>query len=192
VFSGAGVGTGKFHKTFDAALSRAWWVLESVPDPEIPVVSLRELGILRDVRRGADNVLEIVITPTYSGCPAMMQIADDIARALDDAGLAPYRIKTVLAPAWTTDWISESARPKLIAYGIAPPSTPCATNGLSPERTPDVVRFVRGASEQHAMPVCPRCGSGQTERLAEFGSTACKALYRCLECREPFDYFKPY
>jgi ring-1,2-phenylacetyl-CoA epoxidase subunit PaaD len=184
----------------DPTLVRAWSALESVPDPEIPVVSIRELGILRDVRRTADGVLEIVITPTYSGCPAMEQIAADIAYALDKAGLAPYRIETVLAPAWTTDWISDTAREKLRAYGIAPPSGQCDGNGngddnAAPQaRTPatHTIRFVPRTDVLHAMPACPRCGAAHTERLAQFGSTACKALYRCLECREPFDYFKPY
>src|SRR5260370_761518 len=111
----------------DASLERVWSVLEAVPDPEIPVVSIRELGILRAVNRAADGALEVVITPTYSGCPAMSQIAEDIGIALDGAGLAPYRIATVLAPAWTTDWITDDAREKLRAYGIAPPTGQCAS-----------------------------------------------------------------
>src|ERR1700743_3428460 len=111
----------------DATLERAWAVLETVPDPEIPVVSIRELGILRDVRRDATGTLEIVITPTYSGCPAMSQIAEDVAHALDLAELAPYRIATVLAPAWTTDWMTTDAREKLRAYGIAPPTGNCGS-----------------------------------------------------------------
>ncbi|AXF09382.1 phenylacetate-CoA oxygenase subunit PaaJ [Paraburkholderia graminis] len=174
----------------DATLERAWAVLEAVPDPEIPVVSIRELGILRDVRRTDDGTLEVVITPTYSGCPAMSQIAEDVAHALDVAGLTPYRIATVLAPAWTTDWMTVEARDKLRAYGIAPPTGNCgspADSGLRPREK--VMRFVPRALPA---PSCPRCGSAHTERLAQFGSTACKALYRCLDCREPFDYFKPY
>jgi ring-1,2-phenylacetyl-CoA epoxidase subunit PaaD len=169
----------------DPTLERAWTVLETVPDPEIPVVSIRELGILRDVRRGVDSVLEVVITPTYSGCPAMSQIAEDVAHALDAAQLAPYRIQTVLAPAWTTDWMTADAREKLRAYGIAPPTGQCGTD-MPHEK---VVRFM---PRPLPAPACPRCGSMHTERLAQFGSTACKALYRCLDCREPFDYFKPY
>jgi ring-1,2-phenylacetyl-CoA epoxidase subunit PaaD len=191
----------------DATLARAWSVLDSVPDPEIPIVSIRELGILRDIRRAADGALVVDITPTYSGCPAMAQIAEDVARALDDDGLAPYRIETVLAPAWTTDWISDAAREKLRAYGIAPPTGQCAANdaGAQPgDGAQQTIRFVPrataastpstpGASAaSSATPACPRCGSVHTERLAQFGSTACKALYRCLDCREPFDYFKPY
>ncbi|SIT49578.1 putative multicomponent oxygenase/reductase subunit for phenylacetic acid degradation [Paraburkholderia ribeironis] len=173
----------------DAALERAWAVLETVPDPEIPVVSIRELGILRDVRRAADGALEVVITPTYSGCPAMSQIAEDVGHALDVAGLAPYRIETVLAPAWTTDWITADAREKLRAYGIAPPTGNCGSTA-PPRET--VMHFVPRVPRALPAPSCPRCGSAHTERLAQFGSTACKALYRCIDCREPFDYFKPY
>jgi ring-1,2-phenylacetyl-CoA epoxidase subunit PaaD len=177
----------------DDALAHAWSALEAVPDPEIPVVSIRELGILRAVRRAADGALEVVITPTYSGCPAMSQIAEDIGHALDEAGLAPYRIETVLAPAWTTDWITDAAREKLRAYGIAPPTGRCAvSSGIvanAANAAPQPIRFMPRPSEA---PACPRCGSAHTERLSQFGSTACKALYRCLDCREPFDYFKPY
>jgi ring-1,2-phenylacetyl-CoA epoxidase subunit PaaD len=214
----------------DEDLARAWTVLEAVPDPEIPVVSIRELGILRDLRRAPDGALEVIITPTYSGCPAMPQIAEDIGHALDAAQLAPFRIETVLAPAWTTDWIGAAAREKLRAYGIAPPTLVCAAQG---DRHASVTvhvneKVIRFASREHATsiastapitgtvatalnasigraaatassaptapdtPPCPRCDSAHTERLAQFGSTACKALYRCIDCREPFDYFKPY
>lgn len=169
----------------DPLLAHAWAVLEAVPDPEIPVVSIRELGILRDVRRADDGVLEVVITPTYSGCPAMSQIAEDIAIAMQQAGLPPHRVVTVLAPAWTTDWITQEARDKLRAYGIAPPVGQCGS--AAPQES--VVRFM---PRPVAAPACPRCGSAHTERLAQFASTACKALYRCVDCREPFDYFKPY
>lgn len=175
--------TPKHHA--DECLARAWTVLESVPDPEIPVVSIRELGILRALARDEDGVLRVTITPTYSGCPAMAQIAEDIGTALDQAGLAPYRIETALAPPWSTDWISESAREKLRAYGIAPPAGHCGNR-------PAAHHPIRFAAPMSPAPACPRCGSAQTERLAQFGSTACKALYRCLACREPFDYFKPY
>jgi len=178
------------HTAVDPALARAWAVLEAVPDPEIPVVSIRELGILRDVRRAADGALEVVITPTYSGCPAMSQIAEDVGHALDAAQFTPYRIATVLAPAWTTDWITADAREKLRAYGIAPPTGNCGSAADAPAAPREkVLRFVPRALPA---PSCPRCGSAHTERLAQFGSTACKALYRCLDCREPFDYFKPY
>ncbi len=152
-------------------------------DPEIPIVSLTELGILREVRMGADGVAEVVITPTYSGCPAMGQIEDDIRAALASAGLTA-RVVTQLAPAWTTDWMTPAAREKLRAYGIAPP------NGRAAHGSDKVVTFARRAASQ---PVpCPRCGSTHTTETSPFGSTACKALYRCLDCLEPFDLFKPY
>jgi ring-1,2-phenylacetyl-CoA epoxidase subunit PaaD len=153
-------------------------------DPEIPVVSLTELGILREVRTGDDGVAEVVITPTYSGCPAMGQIEDDIRAALRDAAIEA-RVVTQLAPAWTTDWMTPDAREKLRAYGIAPPNGRAAHgNGAK------VVSFARRAARE---PVpCPRCGSVHTTETSPFGSTACKALYRCLDCLEPFDLFKPY
>ncbi|MGX5652230.1 1,2-phenylacetyl-CoA epoxidase subunit PaaD [Hydrogenophaga borbori] len=152
-------------------------------DPEIPVVSLAELGILREVRLGGDGVAEVVITPTYSGCPAMGQIEDDIRAALRDSGIAA-RVVTQLSPAWTTDWMAPAAREKLRAYGIAPP------NGRAAQGGAQVVGFARRAASQ---PVpCPRCGSTHTTQTSPFGSTACKALYRCLDCLEPFDLFKPY
>lgn len=164
-----------------ALLARARAALDTVPDPEIPVVSIAELGILREVRLAEDGALEVTITPTYSGCPAMAQIAEDIDAALCAAQLTPHRLKTVLAPAWSTDWISEAAREKLRRYGIAPPG------GSAPARA--TVHLTRRSAE--TVP-CPRCGSTHTAVLAQFGSTACKALYRCLDCKEPFDYFKPY
>lgn len=172
------------QRTANGRVARAWAALEAVPDPEIPVVSIRDLGILRDVIPAADCALEIVITPTYSGCPAMSQIAEDIGQALDGAGVAPWRIRTVLAPAWTTDWITPAARERLRAFGIAPPGQ-CAAQPL---------RFVPRAARAGAPDAvaCPRCGSVHTQEISRFASTACKALYRCLDCREPFDYFKPY
>lgn len=165
----------------DALLSAVRAALTQLSDPEIPVVSLDELGILREVRSGADGVPEVVITPTYSGCPAMGQIEDDIHTALREAGLQA-RVVTQLAPAWTTDWITPAAREKLRAYGIAPPHTRAAD-------TP-VIGFARRAAQ--APVPCPRCGSTHTTETSPFGSTACKALYRCLDCLEAFDLFKPY
>jgi ring-1,2-phenylacetyl-CoA epoxidase subunit PaaD len=161
----------------------------SIPDPEVPVVSIADLGILRSVVADeATGVVDVVITPTYSGCPAMSQIAEDIGAALTQAGLGPHRIETVLAPAWTTDWMTADAREKLRRYGIAPPTGNCGSPSAPQVKT---IRFVpRPAANDK--PACPRCGSVHTERLAQFGSTACKALYRCIDCREPFDYFKPY
>ncbi len=158
----------------DAALrDRAWAAAASVVDPELPALTIADLGVLRDVTVTDDGV-EVAITPTYSGCPAMRMIALDIVAALERAGIAGGRVRTILSPAWTTAWMSAEARRKLAADGIAPP-----LEGAG-----------RGALFGAAVPACPRCGSMATERLAEFGSTACKALWRCTACREPFDHFK--
>ena len=166
-------------------LARAWTLLDSLTDPEIPVVTLRELGILRDVRAGGTG-LEVVITPTYSGCPAMGQIEDDVKALLQAHGLQG-RVVTQLAPAWTTDWMTEAAKDKLRSYGIAPPHA-CASGATG---AANVVHFAaRGAKPEVVN--CPQCGSANTTETSHFGSTACKALYRCLACMEPFDYFKPY
>jgi ring-1,2-phenylacetyl-CoA epoxidase subunit PaaD len=163
------------------AADAVWDLLRSIPDPEIPVISICDLGIVREV--SADDLrTEIVITPTYSGCPAMQVIEDDIRSKLAAGGFADVHIKTVLSPAWTTDWMTDAGKAKLTSYGIAPPTHKVAGDGAA------IVRFV---TRRHAGPACPQCGSYDTERLSEFGSTACKALYRCVECREPFDYFKP-
>jgi ring-1,2-phenylacetyl-CoA epoxidase subunit PaaD len=155
---------------------QAWDVLARVADPEIPVISVTELGIVREVRARADT-LTVVLTPTYSGCPATEVIEQNIRCALEQAGAQPVRIEVRLAPAWTTDWIAPDAAEKLRAYGIVPPG-PAAAGNAHP------LRFVPRLT-------CPRCGGEDTERLAQFGSTACKALYRCRSCREPFEYFKP-
>jgi len=189
-----------------SALAHVWQLLESLTDPEIPVVTLRELGILRDVRtaqaQDGTELLEVIITPTYSGCPAMGQIEDDVHNLLQAHGLKG-KVKTQLAPAWTTDWITPEAKEKLRAYGIAPPHSgadhDCQTqngnsngSGLS-----SIIQFAArsasnpGRHEQLAVP-CPQCNSDNTTETSHFGSTACKALYRCLDCMEPFDYFKPY
>jgi ring-1,2-phenylacetyl-CoA epoxidase subunit PaaD len=157
-----------------------WRVLRDVPDPEVPAISVTDLGIVRDVIAHADG-LEVVVTPTYSGCPATEVIAQSIADAVNAAGLGPARVTQRRAPAWTTDWITAEGREKLRAYGIAPPGR-C---GATPAGSISAVRVMA-----RDVP-CPRCGSAQTERLAAFGSTACKALYRCLACREPFEHFKP-
>jgi ring-1,2-phenylacetyl-CoA epoxidase subunit PaaD len=156
--------------------ARAWAVLREVMDPEVPVLSLVDLGVVRAVRCGADGT-EVVLTPTYSGCPATEVIADSARAAVEAAGLGPVRITQQLAPAWTSDWISDAGREALRRYGIAPPGR-CG-DGAAPLRL-----LARDLP-------CPRCGSLNVERLAAFGSTACKALYRCLACREPFEHFKP-
>lgn len=164
-----------------------WELLESVTDPEIPVVNLREMGILRAVRQGPQG-LEVVITPTYSGCPAMSQMEDDVVSALSGAGIAA-RVVIQLAPAWSTDWMTPEARDKLRAYGIAPPvSSACVASSRE-----QVIAFGRRTTALPSLAVaCPQCGSENTTEISHFGSTACKALYRCLSCMEPFDYFKPY
>ncbi len=166
-----------------------WTLLEAVTDPEIPVVSLREMGVLRAVRQAADGQLEVVITPTYSGCPAMEQMADDIHAALLGAGLAA-RVVTKLAPAWSTEWMTPEGREKLRAYGIAPP--PVGTGDSA--RGHNIVHFAPKniATSARQTVVCPQCDSENTTEISHFGSTACKALYKCLDCFEPFDYFKPY
>ena len=144
-------------------------MLDAVKDPEIPVVSLWEMGILQDVELDG-SLVRVTITPTYSGCPAMTVMAEDVVVALEAAG---HRCEVVnrLSPAWSTSWMSEVAQQKLRDYGIAPPGACSATESVEI--------------------LCPRCGSGEVRRLSEFGSTACKALYQCNACKEPFDHFKP-
>ena len=157
----------------------AWAALAGVPDPEVPALSLCDLGIVREVVCDVAGT-HVVLTPTYSGCPATEVIAASVRDALEQAGLGPVTVSHRLAPAWTTDWISAEGRQRLLAYGIAPPGQAC---GAEP-----ALGTIRLRPRNVA---CPRCGSLQTERLSAFGSTACKALHRCLDCREPFEYFKP-
>lgn len=166
-----------------------WAALDVLTDPEIPVVTLREMGILRDVHVKGNDV-EVVITPTYSGCPAMEQIHDDIVRTVNALGVSA-RVTTQLAPAWTTDWMTPHARDKLRDYGIAPPAlcNHAATSGNG--QSSIAMQFVSQAVARDVVP-CPRCGSHDTTETSHFGSTACKSLYKCLSCMEPFDYFKPY
>jgi ring-1,2-phenylacetyl-CoA epoxidase subunit PaaD len=152
---------------------RAWEAAAGVVDPELPVLTIADLGVLRDVTAGPDGV-EVTITPTYTGCPAMNMIALDIETALAAAGIRNARVRTVLAPAWTTDWMTEAGRRKLAAYGVAPPPPRASRRALFAE---DEV-------------ACPRCGATETAQISEFGSTACKALWRCRACGEPFDRFK--
>ncbi len=171
-------------------------LLSQVPDPEIPVVSIEELGILRDII-ATPNGFEVVITPTYSGCPAVDQIQDDIRAALA-AHAIQVTVTTRLAPAWTTDWMSEATRDKLRAYGIAPPMHVSDQGGtkviqFAPKRVAASAVSTRADSQFDLKTVpCPQCGSADTTETSHFGSTACKALYKCLACLEPFDYFKPY
>lgn len=188
----------------------------AVTDPEIPVLTLADLGILRDVRL-EDGRLTVILTPTYTGCPATAVIESDVRAALLAGGWPDARVRTTLTPPWTTDWITPLGRQKLLDYGIAPPGPAkpgVATIRLVPRRngsassggvpvnpsggvpvSPDGQHTGDSQIEdidELALPACPRCTSARVERLAEHGSTACKALYRCLACREPFDYFKPY
>jgi ring-1,2-phenylacetyl-CoA epoxidase subunit PaaD len=159
----------------DALRRRALDVAATVPDPEIPVLSIADLGVLRDARVTEDGGVEVDITPTYSGCPAMAMIALQVEVALREAGLPRPRVRTVLHPAWTTDWMTRQGRDTLRDYGIAPPPEAASRRALF--------------GEEQAI-ACPRCASRATEKLSEFGSTACKALWRCGTCREPFDLFK--
>ncbi len=162
-------------------VERAWQVLGTVLDPEVPALSVCELGIVRDVVDHGSE-LEIVLTPTYSGCPATEVIEQSVLAAVESLGLGPARATLRRAPAWTTDWISAEGKRKLNDYGIAPPG-PVASDGSVPIR-------IFGRRNDRAI-ACPRCASPRTERLSAFGSTACKAMYRCLDCREPFEHFKP-
>jgi ring-1,2-phenylacetyl-CoA epoxidase subunit PaaD len=152
---------------------RAWNAAAQVVDPEIPVLTIADLGVLREVTL-TDGGIEVAITPTYSGCPAMNMIALEIELALEREGFCKPKIRTVLSPAWTTDWMSDDGHRKLRQYGIAPPLPGSSRRAL----------FGMQAV------ACPQCGSADTELLSEFGSTSCKALWRCKNCREPFDYFK--
>jgi ring-1,2-phenylacetyl-CoA epoxidase subunit PaaD len=156
-----------------AAAVRAWEVAAAVPDPEIPVLTIEDLGVLRDVTVEGERAV-VTITPTYSGCPAMDAIRDDVVLALTAAGFAEVEVRLTLAPAWTTDWMTDAGKQKLRAYGIAPPTGRAAAG---PIRLQLAVK-------------CPRCGSLDTRELARFGSTSCKALYECRACLEPFDHFK--
>ena len=155
---------------------KVWLILEKVMDPEVPVLSVTDLGIIRDVKLNNDEI-EIIITPTYSGCPAMDMIAMNIRMALLEHGYSKIKITTVLSPAWTTDWMSEEGKQKLKEYGIAPPN---------PKQ--QVCRDELFAHDEAIQ--CPHCNSYHTHRISEFGSTACKALHQCDDCKEPFDYFK--
>lgn len=169
---------GELHKISTAnhhLPEEIWKILNEVTDPEIPVLTVIDMGVVRDVVIH-ENEIEVSITPTYSGCPAMEMIASDIKSALGKNGFSNVKIKMVLSPSWTTDWITDEAKEKLRQYGIAPPEHSSADkNSLSGK--PKIVK-------------CPRCKSEHTEMISQFGSTACTALWKCLDCKEPFDYFK--
>ncbi|MEX1995008.1 MAG: 1,2-phenylacetyl-CoA epoxidase subunit PaaD [Steroidobacteraceae bacterium] len=156
-------------------LARLQSLLAQVPDPEIPVLSVLDLGVVRHLLQWPDGTIEVGISPTYSGCPATRVIKADVVRALVQAGFRAIAVD-VLAPPWTSDWISAEGRGKLAAYGIAPPA--------------QAVGSARRLWQADPAIACPRCGSTQTAKQSEFGSTPCKALYRCETCLEPFDYFK--
>jgi ring-1,2-phenylacetyl-CoA epoxidase subunit PaaD len=160
----------------ESRLQAAWQALAAIPDPELPALTLADLGIVRCVELRADGVLDVGLSPTYTGCPATDHIAALARRALKSAAVGDFVVRHVLAPAWTSDWISAEGRRKLDEYGIVPPA-PAATSSW------------RSASAVPA-PACPRCRSAKTETISEFGSTPCKALHRCLDCLEPFERFK--
>ncbi len=153
----------------DKEIAKIWNLLEEVSDPEVPVLTILDLGIVRDVKE-VDDVFEIIITPTYSGCPAMDAISIDIKMKLLEHGYKNFKVTFTLSPAWTTDWMTEKGKEKLHNYGIAPPKK---MNSLDETNL-----------------TCPQCNSTNTKLLSQFGSTACKALYQCNDCKEPFDYFK--
>ena len=151
-------------------------LLSEIPDPEIPVITIVELGVIRDIQVIDATTIELKITPTYSGCPAMKQIEDDVRKKLTEHGFISVTINTIFSPPWTTDWINAEAKEKLRQYGIAPPET-----------TTEDKSWLTGKTKSIA---CPRCKSTNTKLISQFGSTACKALYQCSDCLEPFDYFK--
>jgi len=156
-------------------MSPIWSILKNVSDPEIPVLTVVDMGVVREVQE-KDGVVEVSITPTYSGCPAMNEIESNIRWALEEAGYNQVEVKTIISPPWTTDWMTEEGKQKLLEYGIAPPE------GSSADKS---VLF--GEAKKV---MCPRCKSRNTKMISQFGSTACKALYQCEDCKEPFDYFK--
>lgn len=169
---------GTLEETTLHEVGRLRVIAGSVPDPEIPVLTLDDLGILRDVQIGDDGIVEVTLTPTYTGCPATAVIAGDVETALRAAGVDRLRVRTVLSPAWTTDWMSEEGKTKLLEYGIAPPGA-CRPASSGPQP----IGLTLSAR-------CPRCSSTRTREISRFGSTPCKSLWSCLACAEPFDSFK--
>ncbi len=173
-----------------AGLAAARAIAAAVPDPELPMVTVADLGILRDVAAEGDSLV-VTITPTYSGCPALPEIARDLRRRLAASGYAQVTVRTALAPAWSSDWITAEGRRKLSAAGIAPPHAVPANRGPANRGPGRLGPIPLTLTETRREPVaCPRCGSADTTRTAAFGATACKALYRCESCREPFEYVK--
>jgi ring-1,2-phenylacetyl-CoA epoxidase subunit PaaD len=162
-------------------VSTVWRVAAQVPDPELPVLTLADLGILRAAEVGRDGTVIVTITPTYTGCPALPEIRADLRRRLGAAGFDRVEVHTALSPAWTTDWITDEGRRKLAEHGVAPPG-PVHRRGSGP------IPLSLGPTRRTA--ACPQCGSADTEELSEFGSTACKALRRCRACHEPFEHVK--
>ncbi|OQP45684.1 1,2-phenylacetyl-CoA epoxidase subunit PaaD [Niastella populi] len=170
------------HSTDNISTQNIWSILETVCDPEVPVLSVIDLGIIRDVkitRANDEDQIEVVITPTYSGCPAMDVIRMSIRMVLLEHGYKNIKISTILSPAWTTDWMTQAGKEKLKAYGIAPPNPK--------QQVCNTQLFAEDEAVQ-----CPHCNSYNTRRISEFGSTACKSLFQCNDCLEPFDYFKCY
>ena len=163
-----------------AGLAEAREIAAAVPDPELPMLTLADLGILRDVAAEGERLV-VTITPTYSGCPALREIARDLRHRLWKAGFAAVAVRTALAPAWSSDWITAEGRRKLSAAGIAPPHAAPARSGPVP--------LTLGVTRREPVP-CPNCGSADTTQTAAFGATACKALFRCESCREPFEHVK--
>lgn len=162
--------------TFTYTKEEIWEFLKEIPDPEIPVITIEELGVLRNVEIDKQKVI-VTITPTYTGCPAMKAFEDDIISLLKSKGVLNVEVKMIYSPAWTTDWMTSEAKEKLRKYGIAPPVDGTADKGVLFASGPKIVE-------------CPRCKSQKTTLKSQFGSTACKALYTCNDCLEPFDYFK--
>ena len=167
-----------------ASFEEVWQWLDEGPDPEIPVISLVDLGIIRDLRYDEDTLV-VVVTPTYSGCPATSVINQDIEQALRRHGVSELKLERRISPPWTTSWISAKGREKLRSYGIAPPVEDQGNDGGGPRRI-----WLRTETMSRPEVPCPRCGSMRTDRVSQFGSTPCKANYRCLDCLEPFDHFK--
>lgn len=182
----SGVGTDR-----RAPLDRVRTAVEAVPDPEVPVLTVGDLGVLRGVQVHDEDPgrLVVTVTPTYSGCPAMDVIRRDVARAAHSLGWR-VEVRTVLSPAWTTDWMSEQGRRKLREFGIAPPSGAGAAGDRAAGPVPLTLGPTTGETPR-VTPSCPQCGSVDAEELSRFGSTACKSLWRCRSCAEPFNYFKP-